>query len=155
MAISNIIFPLRGDDVLLGMKKRGFGAGKWNGFGGKPHDGETKRQAAARELKEESCLVAVPDDFEQVARMVFYEADVIVFESDVFFLRSWRGTEQETEEMRPQWFHWDALPYEAMWPADGRWVPLILAGKQIEGIVRFRPGMREVDDFSWHPAVFS
>lgn len=34
--------------VLLGMKKRGFGAGKWNGFGGKVQPGETIEQAAHR-----------------------------------------------------------------------------------------------------------
>lgn len=34
--------------VLLGMKKRGFGAGKWNGFGGKVHLGESIEQAARR-----------------------------------------------------------------------------------------------------------
>lgn len=34
--------------VLLGMKKRGFGAGKWNGFGGKVQTGETIEQGARR-----------------------------------------------------------------------------------------------------------
>lgn len=34
--------------VLLGMKKRGFGAGRWNGFGGKVHAGETIEDAARR-----------------------------------------------------------------------------------------------------------
>lgn len=29
------------DRVLLAMKKRGFGVGKWNGAGGKLKDGET------------------------------------------------------------------------------------------------------------------
>lgn len=35
-------------DILLGLKKRGFGEGKWNGFGGKVEPGETIHQAAAR-----------------------------------------------------------------------------------------------------------
>lgn len=34
--------------VLLGMKKRGLGEGKWNGFGGKPNIGETILDAAVR-----------------------------------------------------------------------------------------------------------
>lgn len=34
--------------VLLGMKKRGFGVGKWNGFGGKVQLGETIEEAAKR-----------------------------------------------------------------------------------------------------------
>lgn len=36
--------------VLLGMKKRGFGAGKWNGFGGKVQPGETIEDAARRQV---------------------------------------------------------------------------------------------------------
>ena len=39
--------------VLLGMKKRGFGAGRWNGFGGKVKDGESIKEAAKREVVEE------------------------------------------------------------------------------------------------------
>lgn len=39
--------------VLLGLKKRGFGKGKWNGFGGKPQGNETIEQAARREVWEE------------------------------------------------------------------------------------------------------
>ena len=34
--------------ILLGYKKRGFGAGRWNGFGGKVHQGEGIPQAAIR-----------------------------------------------------------------------------------------------------------
>ena len=36
------------DNILLGMKKRGFGVGRWNGFGGKVHSGETILEAAKR-----------------------------------------------------------------------------------------------------------
>lgn len=43
-----------GGRVLLGMKKRGPGTGKWNGFGGKLHANETMVECAARELHEES-----------------------------------------------------------------------------------------------------
>ncbi|KAH9555225.1 hypothetical protein CY35_08G103800 [Sphagnum magellanicum] len=45
--------------VLLGMKKRGFGQGYYNGFGGKVETGETVEEAAARELEEEAGVVAV------------------------------------------------------------------------------------------------
>ena len=34
--------------ILLGMKKRGFGVGRWNGFGGKVDGGETVEEAAKR-----------------------------------------------------------------------------------------------------------
>jgi 8-oxo-dGTP diphosphatase / 2-hydroxy-dATP diphosphatase len=34
--------------VLLGLKKKGFGKGKWNGFGGKVEKNETILEAAIR-----------------------------------------------------------------------------------------------------------
>ena len=36
------------------MKKKGFGAGRWNGFGGKVEKGETVAEAAKREVLEEA-----------------------------------------------------------------------------------------------------
>ena len=48
--------------ILLGMKKRGFGSGKWNGFGGKVEPTDTSiAQAAARELAEECSVHVAPD----------------------------------------------------------------------------------------------
>jgi 8-oxo-dGTP diphosphatase/2-hydroxy-dATP diphosphatase len=38
------------------MKKRGFGKGKWNGFGGKVEEGECIEDSAIRELEEECGL---------------------------------------------------------------------------------------------------
>ena len=53
---STLVVLMRGGRALLGMKKRGFGEGKWNGFGGKLEHGESIAQCAARELEEESGL---------------------------------------------------------------------------------------------------
>ena len=41
-------FIIEPERILLGMKKRGFGAGWWNGFGGKVQSGETIEEAARR-----------------------------------------------------------------------------------------------------------
>lgn len=43
-----LVLVVRPGRVLLGMKKRGFGAGKWNGFGGKVQPGETIEDGARR-----------------------------------------------------------------------------------------------------------
>ena len=43
-----LVIVLDGDKTLLGWKKRGFGVGKWNGFGGKVEPGETIINAAKR-----------------------------------------------------------------------------------------------------------
>ena len=36
------------NSLLLGLKKKGFGEGKWNGFGGKVEKGETVSEGAVR-----------------------------------------------------------------------------------------------------------
>lgn len=41
--------------VLLGLKKKGFGQGYYNGFGGKVEPGETIAEAAHREVRQDSC----------------------------------------------------------------------------------------------------
>jgi 8-oxo-dGTP diphosphatase/2-hydroxy-dATP diphosphatase len=43
-----LAFLRRSSQILLGYKKRGFGQGLWNGFGGKVQNGETIVAAARR-----------------------------------------------------------------------------------------------------------
>ena len=43
-----LAFVTQKDKVLLGLKKKGFGMGRWNGFGGKVEKGETIEEAAKR-----------------------------------------------------------------------------------------------------------
>ena len=72
MRDTSLVYPVRKDGrILLGHKRRGMGAGKWNGFGGKREDGETMRECAARELFEESGLIADPKDFEAAGDLYF------------------------------------------------------------------------------------
>lgn len=135
--------------MLLGMKKRGFGQGKWNGFGGKLEGGETSRQAAVREICEESCLCVLPDSLEEMAVIQFLENGVVIFKNTIFTFREWTGVEKETEEMRPEWFLQDAVPYDQMFAADKAWIPLVLAGKKFDGIVHFKDGMNEFESFEY------
>ena len=44
MKPTTLVFPIDEQNrILLGLKKRGFGADKYNGFGGKINDGESFR----------------------------------------------------------------------------------------------------------------
>lgn len=45
-----LLFVLEPSRVLLGMKKRGFGMGRWNGFGGKVQADESIEDAAIRHV---------------------------------------------------------------------------------------------------------
>lgn len=125
--------------VLLGMKKRGFGMGRWNGFGGKVKEGETIETAARRELKEEAGIEA--GGLEKVGVIDFeFAGQEDVIEVNIFAATDIVGIPAETEEMKPQWFNIEKIPFAEMWPDDIHWFPLFLAGKKFTGRFLFGEG---------------
>jgi len=119
--------------VLLGMKKRGFGAGRWNGFGGKVHEDETVEEATKREMKEE-CGLNV-ENLKEIGVLDFQFKknpeeilQVYIYKTDCF-----SGEMIETEEMKPEWFDENKIPFEKMWSDDPYWFPLFLEGKKFKG----------------------
>ena len=135
MRQTTLCFLLRDDRVLLAMKKRGFGTGKWNGVGGKVAEGEDVAAAAVREIKEEIGVAVALEDLERVGILDFDFSDEHEWAQTctVFIARRWEGEPAESEEMRPQWYGKGALPYDDMWVDDPHWLPLVLAGKKVKG----------------------
>lgn len=126
----------KGNKVLLGMKKRGFGMGNWNGFGGKVQDGETIEVAAKRELLEESGLRV--DVIEELGVLNFsWQDKPDVLEVHIFKALDFIGNLVESEEMRPQWFSVSEIPFEKMWQDDKYWFPLFLQNKKFRGTILF------------------
>ena len=127
-------------DICLAMKKRGFGMGRWNGSGGKVEEGETVRDAALRETKEE--IGVEPKNLQKVAEVSFYFPHKPAWDQKVhiYFCDEWNGEPTESEEMRPQWFSVSSLPFDTMWPDDRFWVPEVLAGKLVRGMFVFGEG---------------
>jgi 8-oxo-dGTP diphosphatase/2-hydroxy-dATP diphosphatase len=122
--------------ILLGMKKRGFGSGRWNGFGGKVEPGETIEQAAHRELKEEAGIAVT--HMEKAGELLFeFVGDPVRLEIHVFRGHGVIGEPIESDEMRPQWYTERTLPYEQMWADDVHWFPYFLAGTPFEGTFVF------------------
>ena len=132
--LTNLCLIRQGEQVLLAMKKRGFGVGKWNGYGGKVAPGETMEESLIREVQEESGLII--RNFKKVGFLTFDNTDRIV-DMEVFDTEDFEGELIETEEMAPQWFSVYNLPFEKMWPSDPLWYKLYLQGKYFEGEVVF------------------
>lgn len=128
---ATLCFLTRDDEVLLAMKKRGFGKGRWNGVGGKPNPGESIDQTAVRETQEE--IDVTLKDIEVRAVLDFYFLNNPDWSQQVivYFSKSWDGIPKETEEMKPLWYKKDNLPLNEMWPDDKHWLPQVLDGSRI------------------------
>ncbi|MDD2409250.1 MAG: 8-oxo-dGTP diphosphatase [Bacilli bacterium] len=123
----------RDNKILLAMKKRGFGEGKYNGVGGKIESNETPEEAMIRETQEE--ILVIPTKYEKVGFLEFdeyYKGNKANLVFHLYIVYEWEGTPCETEEMKPMWFNIDNIPYKKMFPDDKYWLPLILEGKKIK-----------------------
>jgi 8-oxo-dGTP diphosphatase len=129
--VGTLLFIVRGREVLLIRKKRGLGAGKINGPGGRLESGETPLAAAIREVEEEVCLT--PAEIEARGELSFDFTDGYRLHAHVFVAFAFAGTPTETPEADPFWCDLDALPYESMWADDALWLPHVLAGRSVRG----------------------
>jgi 8-oxo-dGTP diphosphatase len=131
VVVSTLIFLLRDDEILLGMKKRGLGSNRWNGAGGKVEPGESIEQGLIRECQEE--ISVTPTLFHKVAENDFLmdsdTAEMWHMYVHVYIATKWQGTPTESEELAPRWFKLSDIPYETMWEDDRFWLPQVLDGK--------------------------
>ena len=135
-----LCLAVEGDKILLGMKKLCFGAGRYNCYGGKLQEGESIEDAARREMEEE-CGVKVTEMEEVGVHMFEFSSDPGNFlEVHVFRVDAFEGSPEESEEMKPQWFDIDKIPYDTMWPDDRYWIPLFLEGKKFKAQFLFGEG---------------
>lgn len=155
MKVVTILFCLREGQVLLGMKKRGFGEGKWNGFGGKVQEGETIEEATVREMREESGIEVAQENLRKVAHLTFCFADGSVFDGHAFMAETWQGEPAETDEMSPRWFPLTEIPWESMWRDDPLWLPHVLNGRTVRFTCHFDETGEEVARFELSDASFA
>lgn len=132
--------------VLLGMKKRGFGAGRWNGFGGKLMEGESIEEAARREVEEEAGVLVRNLEKRGIIEFEF-DGNPEILEVHIFRSFSFDGDPQESDEMRPAWFAHEDIPFDEMWPDDRHWVPMFLEGRKFKGKFLFGKGDVLLDTF--------
>ena len=146
---TTLILLVRGDPithVLLGYKKRGFGAGKYTGIGGKIELGETVRAAAVREMREETGVVMSSRDLVDAGHLTFYfpARPKWSLTTRIFVGRRWQGEPTETGEIRPVWFEIDHLPFDAMWDDATYWYPYVLENKCVRATFTFSTDCKTV-----------
>jgi 8-oxo-dGTP pyrophosphatase MutT (NUDIX family) len=155
-----LVFPLRLERpqaVLLGIKKDGFGAGKYVGFGGKIEPGEMIAEAAERELWEEAGLRVPLDELRAAGRLTFLfparpDWDHLVH---VFTTTSWQGQPRESSEITPVWFPIDRIPYHRMWDDASYWLRQILDGEKIEARFVYDDDNEKVKEVEVLPWTYS
>ena len=132
--------------VLLGYKKRGFGAGKYTGIGGKIEPGETVRAAAVREMHEETGVVISPQDLVDAGHLTFYfpARPQWNLTTRIFVGHRWQGEPIETGEIRPVWFEIDHLPFDTMWDDATYWYPYVLKNKCVRATFTFSTDCKTV-----------
>lgn len=133
--VATLCFVIRDGQILLIRKKRGLGAGKVNGPGGRLEPGETPLQAAIRETEEE--LGVTPTGVEERGVLHFQFTDGYSLLCSVFVASGCIGEAIETDEAIPLWTPLDAIPYDEMWADDRCWLPGVLQGGSFRGYFRF------------------
>lgn len=138
-----LVFLLRespsGLEVLLGLKRQGFGTGRIVGIGGHVEPGESDLAAAVRETFEETGFHVIPDELYDAGRVVFHfpaapESDMTVA---LYRATAWTGEAAVSDEIEPQWHPVADLPTGAMWDDSRIWLPHVLRGERIDAEITY------------------
>ncbi len=125
------------EEICLAMKKSGFGAGRWNGVGGKVEQEESIEDACKREAFEEVGVKVF--DLKKVAELDFIFSKKPEWNQKVhtYFCEKWEGDTTESEEMNPKWFLIKDIPFDSMWPDDIFWLPKVLEEQSVKAEFTF------------------
>lgn len=136
--ITTLLLIIKNNKILLAQKKRGFGVGRYNGVGGKVEAGETIEQAMIRETQEE--INVTPIHYNKRAIITFSNlanGERFNIVMHVYTASDYVGEIKESEEMRPEWFGHNDIPFANMFPDDRIWLPVLLDGKNFEAYFKF------------------
>ena len=136
--VGTLMFLVDAGRVLLIRKRRGHGAGRINGPGGKPEPGETPLQCVLRETEEE--VGVRPRRIRLAAVLRFIDTCDDDWLGYVYRAETCLGEPRESAEAEPLWYPLDHLPLDEMWEDDRHWLPRVLAGERLTGEFLFSGG---------------
>lgn len=150
MKQATLCFLMKDNEILLAMKKKGFGVGKWNGVGGKLDTEKGDKDIIDTVMRETEEEIGVKiKNPEKIAVLSFYFPYILNKNWDqdvhVFLARNWEGEPIESIEMLPKWFKIGEIPFEQMWDDDKFWLPHILEGKKFNAKFIFEKGEKVLE----------
>ncbi len=124
-------------EVLLGLKRTGFGRGRVVALGGKIDGLESAREAAVREVREESGIDLPPAQVRDAGRIrwSFPSRPAWNMAAYLFTAEAGAATPVASEEIEPHWYPVDAIPWDGMWQDAPHWVPLLLEGRPVDAAI--------------------
>lgn len=124
-------------EVLLGLKRTGFGTGRVVALGGKIDGRESAREAAVREVREESGIDLRPEDVLCAGRITWSFPARPAWNMAAFLFTAGAGaaTPVPSEEIEPRWYPVDAIPWDGMWQDAPHWVPHLLEGRTVDAAI--------------------
>lgn len=127
--------------VLLGRKKLGFGTGQIVGLGGHVEPGESARDAAVREAREEAGVQLVAGELRAAGQVLFQFPAKPKWNQrvELFIAWQWSGEIAESDEIEPVWHTVSMLPFTQMWDDARFWLPQVLRGETVDAKFEFAP----------------
>jgi 8-oxo-dGTP diphosphatase len=135
-----------GDEVLVGRKLTGLGAGRAVAPGGKIQPGESREDAVVREVAEETGIVIDRRALEPRGMIdyTFPTKPEWSQRSFVFVCRSFEGDGERSDELDPEWWPVARVPFERMWDDAGFWLPAVLEGDRVDASFEFGEDLASV-----------
>ena len=112
--------------LLRTRKENDINAGKWIGTGGKIEPGETPRQGALREIREETGFIADTLDFRGILYFIYGTKDAE--KMWVYSSHDFHGTQTECNEGTLAWIPEDEILALELWPGDRAFLKKMLSG---------------------------
>ncbi|MDN4612097.1 8-oxo-dGTP diphosphatase [Arthrobacter burdickii] len=137
------LFRSRGGarEVLLGLKRTGFGTGRVVALGGKIDGRESAVGAAVREVAEESGIELARDELRDAGRISWSFPAQPAWNMAAFLFTADAGVTPPvaSEEIEPRWYAVDDIPWSGMWQDAPYWIPALLDGRQIDARIVMDP----------------